>query len=113
MREYHCFRCKEVMPFLEEHEWKIISPLLTDSIRKIKEYRAEHQCDLATAQLNYNAEASIEFERITGYKGVHVGSIFHHRLKDMGPECVACGHLFRTNRASYCANCGGTVGKET
>ena len=41
------------MPFLEEHEWEIISPLLKDSMLKIKEYRMEHDCDLATAKLNY------------------------------------------------------------
>ena len=101
------------MPFLEEHEWEIISPLLKGSMLKIKEYRMEHDCDLATAKLNYNTEASIQFEKVTGYKDVYVGSIFHLRLKDMGPECVACGHLFRTNKAKFCANCGGTIGKET
>ena len=100
------------MPFLEEHEWQIISPLLKDSMLKIKEYRKNHECDLATAKLNYNTEASIEFEKITGYKGVYVDLIFHLRLKDMGPECVACGHLFRTNKAKFCANCGGTVARE-
>ena len=71
------------MPFLEEHEWEIISPLLKDSMLKIKEYRMEHDCDLATAKLNYNTEASIQFEKVTGYKDVYVGSIFHLRLKDI------------------------------
>ena len=101
------------MPFLEEHEWKTISPLLERSMLGLKDYRKEHDCDLATANLNCNTEASIQFEKITGYRGVYVASIFHLRLKDMGPECIACGYLFRTNRASFCANCGGTVGKET
>jgi rRNA maturation endonuclease Nob1 len=75
-------------------------------LKKIKEYRQQHGCDLATAKRNVNSEASIKYEELTGYKGMNYEAIFHHRLKDWGPECKKCGRLFRTSRASFCANCG-------
>ena len=113
MKEYFCFRCKKDMPFLDEVEWETISPLIRGSMLDVKKYREEHQCDLATAKKNFRSEATVQFEKLTDYPDVYVSTITHHRLKDMGPECVACGHLFRINKAKFCANCGGTVGKET
>lgn len=109
MRRYYCWRCKIEMPFLEEEEWQQVAPLLGDAVREIKAYRAKHQCDLATARRMVMSEAMTMFEALTGMPGVHFDVIFHHRLADWGPECKKCGHLFRTPRASYCANCGQKV----
>jgi len=94
------------MPFLEEDEWQDISPLLADAIGAIKAYRSKHQCDLKTARLNCKPEATKKFEALTGLPDVHFDTIYHHRLLDWGPECIKCGHLLRTSKASYCANCG-------
>lgn len=94
------------MPFLQEHEWKGIEPLLYDSIKEIKEYRVEHRCDLKTALINVNPDAMKEFERITGMPNVPIAVIYHHRLTDWGPECDGCEHLLRTPNASFCVNCG-------
>jgi hypothetical protein len=91
---------------LEEPEWEIISPFLADLIGKIKEYRQRHDCDLATARREANPEATLKHEELTGYKGMHYDAIFHHRLKEYGPECKKCGHLYRKPQASFCTNCG-------
>ncbi len=97
------------MPYLEEDEWKQVSPLLMNGAEEIKHYREKHNCDLATARENVKPEAMKKFEEITGMPGVHFEIIYHHQLIDWGPECKKCGHLFRTPKASYCANCGQTI----
>ena len=97
------------MPFLEESEWQQVSPFLGDAAQEIKDYREKNGCDLKTARLNVKPEAMKRFEEITGMPGIHFEIIFHHRLKDWGPECCKCGHLFRTPKASYCVNCGQTI----
>ena len=52
MKTYFCWRCDKDMPFLEESEWNQVSPLLEGAIQAIKDYREEHDCDLATAKDN-------------------------------------------------------------
>lgn len=94
------------MPFLEENEWLLISPLLGDAIQAIKKYRTEHNCDLKTARMNCKPEAMAMFEKITGMPNIHFETIYHHRLKDWGSECKNCGKLLRTSKAKICANCG-------
>lgn len=107
MKLYKCWKCNgEVMPFLEEDEWHRISPLLSNAAEAIKEYREINKCDLTTARLNCKPEATRIFEELTGMSGVHFETIYHHRLKQWGPECTQCSHLLRTPRAKLCANCG-------
>jgi len=94
------------MPFLDEGEWEVISPLLDDAITEIKQYREKHKCDLNTARKNIKYKAMKKFEEITGMPDVHFEIIYHHRLSRWGQECIKCGHLLRTAKASLCANCG-------
>ena len=94
---------------LEESEWQSISPLLENMTEKIKAYREQHECDLATANRFANLEAVIKHEQLTGFKDISAGVLFHHRLKDYGQECKKCGYLFRTPRSAFCANCGQTA----
>ena len=65
--EYCCWRVDKELPMLDEAEWEQLSPLLTDTIRKIKDYRAKHNCDIPTARANCSAEAVAKFEELTGY----------------------------------------------
>ena len=94
------------MPFLEEHEWEQIQPLLTGAIQAIKDYRQNHGCDIAEARRNVKPEAMLKFEELTGKSGVHYDVIYHHRLKNWGEECPTCGYLLRTPEAKMCVNCG-------
>jgi hypothetical protein len=91
---------------LEEDEWARVSPLLTNQISKIKEYRTIHGCDLRTARRQVHAEANNLFHDMTGVEMENYETIYHHRLALYGQECPGCGHLLRTSRAKYCANCG-------
>ena len=113
MKNYYCWRCEVEVPMLEEHEWEEISPLLNIQLKTIKEYRAEHNVDLETAQREAIKPATDKYFELTGYKETNQTSIWHHRLSDYGPECKKCGHLFRTPKASFCANCGQTESENT
>ena len=106
MKKYYCWKCKKDMPFLEEDEWKQVGPLLSDARRAIKEFREEQNCDLQEALRKCRPKATLKFEELTGLSGIHFHIIQHHRLKDWGEECPDCGHLLRTPKAKFCANCG-------
>ena len=106
---YYCWRCEIEMPFLDDNEWRQISPLLGNAIAAIKDYRIENKCDLATARENVKPEAMKLFEELTGMPGIHFEVIQHHRRSEWGPECKNCGNLFRTPKASACVNCGQTA----
>jgi hypothetical protein len=95
---------------LEESEWDALSPLLKLQAEKIKEYRSEHKVDLKTAIAKVQKPATDKYFEITGYREDNYAAILHHRLSDFGPECGQCGHLLRTPKASFCANCGLKVG---
>ena len=106
MKEYYCWRCKMVVPMLEEHEWAEIEPLLTLQVENIKRYRSENSVDLATATEQVMKPATEKYFELTGFHETNYAAIWHHRLEAFGPECKKCGHLFRTPEAKYCANCG-------
>ncbi len=75
----------------------------------IKSYWAEHKCDLRTATEAAFKPATEKYEELTRFVETNHFAIYHHRLLDFGRECQNCGHLFRTPRASFCANCGLTA----
>jgi hypothetical protein len=45
----YCWRVGEELPMLNEEEWAQLSSLLSDTVSKIKAYRAEYCFDLPTA----------------------------------------------------------------
>ncbi len=107
MAEVHyCWRCRRDMPFLDEEEWQAVEPLLAGAAQAIKDYRSKNQCDLGTARRNCKPEATEKFFELTGMSDIHFDIIWHHRRKDWGIECQKCHRLFRTPKASHCANCG-------
>ena len=108
MKWYFCWRCQCDVPMLEEKEWAEMAPLLTNPIQRIKAYREKHGCDLKVAQQHALKPASEKYLELTGFKESNVNAIYHHRLSAYGPECSNCGHLFRTVKAKFCANCGNT-----
>ncbi len=91
---------------LEEHEWEIMEPLLTNQIESIKNYRAKHEVELEVATKNAFKPATDKYFELTGFKETNYAAIWHHRLSSFGSECKSCGYLFRTPKANFCANCG-------
>lgn len=94
------------MPFLEESEWAMIAPHVSNMIERIKQYRQQNGVDLKTALKEAPLAATKMFEVITGYADIPPNAIYHHRLKDWGAECPQCGNLLRTPQACACVYCG-------
>ena len=106
MKIYFCWRCQTDVPFLDEDEWKVVAPHVTNTVTSIKRYREENGVGLSAAKNAVEDTAVKVFEEVTGYRAPSWDIVRHHRLADYGPECVNCGHLVRTPKASFCANCG-------
>jgi hypothetical protein len=111
MKIEYCWRVDKELPMLNEEEWEKLSPFLSDAVKKIKAYRAEHGCDIPTARSNCSPEAVEKFEELTGYRNVDYDVIFYLRRSSYGPKCKSCGKLFRTPEARFCAACGQTLEK--
>ncbi len=101
------------MPFLAEAEWTEVHPLLQAYLQSVKSHRlvaglaaseaTDHTAPFATA-------AREKFRAITGVEVDSVDVIWHHRLADIGPLCRSCGAPLRSERASFCAECGANAG---
>jgi hypothetical protein len=108
MAEWHyCWRCGKSVPMLREEEWEEVLPLLRSKQVQVKRYREKHGASLPEALLAVRSiEAQEMVQKLTGYYEPNADAIWHHRMAGYGPACCVCGHLLRTKRARYCANCG-------
>ena len=106
MEKKYCWRCQCEVPLLNEEEWTQLSSIMNNMVKKVKEYRTDNNCDLKTAQVAVGNQVLEIYNNITGFEETNHLAIWHHRRSMFGPECKKCGHLLRTPKASYCANCG-------
>lgn len=102
----YCWRCKSVVPMLDEHEWAQLAPLLEDSLARIKRLRQERELTLAEAREAAGREALARYLELTGFAETNPEALWHHRRSLLGPPCGACGQPLRTPRAKHCAACG-------
>ena len=92
---------------LNEQEWDLMEPALTQSILDIQEYRAANGCSLGEALKQAHGQSALRLYReLTGSSETNVAKIWHHRLSIYGPPCHACGKPLRTSQASFCPACG-------
>ena len=105
-KTYYCWRCKMPIPMLTDDEWAEVHPLLQNDIERIKAHRAETGLALKEALSTLRHRACERYLEITGFRETNPNAIWHHHLSGYGPECPKCGHLLRTSKASFCANCG-------
>ncbi|QQR85950.1 MAG: hypothetical protein IPJ76_15275 [Flavobacteriales bacterium] len=97
MKELYCWRCKMVVPMLDDTEFAeakrlyglMFKPTGPDFSR---EARAKPLLDY------YNA--------LTGFAETEPNAIMHHALSMHGPLCSSCGKPYRTPAAKVCAACG-------
>lgn len=108
--QHYCWRCKQVVPMLDENEWAQIEPFLRKDTAAIQEYRTSHGVSLQEALSSGLANAAkTRYFDLTGYLEPSPAKIWHHRLSSHGRPCGKCGHLLRTPRARVCAECGELV----
>jgi hypothetical protein len=95
------------IPMLTEAEWERVSPLLSQAIEQIRQFRREHNCSLEEVNLkDFGREALAEYEKISGFHETNPNALYHHRLSIYGPPCHVCGKPLRTPQAKHCAACG-------
>jgi hypothetical protein len=94
---------------LDESEWELVGPLLSNTIQNIKEYRRQTGASLAEARKHHNTAALDKYFELTGYREASFDAIWHHRLSAFGPPCSHCGKLLRTPKAKFCAECGASA----
>jgi hypothetical protein len=109
MRELYCWRCREVVPMLDEEEFARVEALWRMAFHDRGRLRREHGVSLGDGIEALFRPMREEYERITGRADVPQGAILHHRISLYGPPCRECGQLLRTPRASWCAACGATA----
>jgi hypothetical protein len=95
------------IPMLEEHEWELLEPHLTDAVQQIKRYRELHGVSLSEAQAKgYGQDALALYRRFTGFDETNANALWHHRLSLYGPPCAVFDKPLRTPAAKHCAECG-------
>jgi hypothetical protein len=108
----YCWRCKREAPMLDEHEWELISPHLTEAAREIKTYRATHGASVREAKDEVYGDGALRrYFELTGFRETNVDAIWHHRLSRFGPPCATCAKPLRTPRAKFCGECGAIAKK--
>jgi hypothetical protein len=112
MKSLYCWRCKRVVPMMNEREFAQFRAASTAAVRAIKNHRARRGTslrDTPVARFYSPARALYrEFSRKAGLKAplVSIDHLPQHRLADYGPPCKSCGLPLRTPRAKMCAACG-------
>lgn len=103
----YCWRCKMEVLMLDESEWDLVSPLLSNSIEEVKHFREAHSMSLAEAKTQAHGKAALaEYYRLTRLRETNVDVLWHHRLSIYGPICNVCSKPLRTPQAKYCVECG-------
>jgi len=106
----YCWRCKTVVPMLDEAEWAQLAPLFSQMTSKIQKYRQDTGASLEQAlQRKWGFAVLAKHFELTGIEEHNVDALWYHRLEDHGPPCIKCGKLLRTKRAKFCAECGVAV----
>lgn len=101
----YCWRCRTVMPMLDDEEWKVMESLLRQSLDSAKELGKSglsfHQ------SIQEDGRPAFDFyEQVSGIRETNFNALWHHYRSLYGPDCPECGVPFRTHQASFCANCG-------
>jgi len=110
-KNLHCWRCKTLIPMLDEREWALMSPALSRTIEDIQAYRRKTGASLS--ECPPQTSACHLYARLTGFVETNPNAIWHHRAADCGPFCRHCRRPLRTARASFCVGCGTTVDRES
>ena len=105
--DLYCWRCDMVIPMLDDDEWRVVEPLLRNSMSDLKQYRQEHQVPFAEARDKALGLAALtKYRELTGFNETNINALWHHHASLYGPPCVACGKPLRTPQATLCAACG-------
>ena len=106
MKKLYSYHEQKEVIMLNEDEWKIVDPEKYYSMRQIQQYRGETGCSLKEAKGNFETHIQKTYFELTGIKEPNYELIYKRRISDYGPICKICSRPYRTNKASFCAECG-------
>jgi DNA repair exonuclease SbcCD ATPase subunit len=90
---------------LTDKEWERVYPFIRSDIIRIKTYRTNGASIKEAIGAVHYQSFDLYYE-MTGFRETNINALEHHQLSQYGDECPTCGHLLRTPKASFCANCG-------
>lgn len=103
MKLLFCWRCQEVVPMLDEDEYRIIHKIYGECFH-------DGRCPGLPEKWKPVRDA---YSEMTGAPDTFHNAIMHHRIALYGPQCVRCGKPLRSPKASFCAACGQVREKES
>ena len=102
----YSFKLKRELPLLSDEEYHPIEQALAGRVKRIKEYRLQHNVSLEDAK-QHSCDDTLEYyEDLTGFRLSDADELYWVRLSRYGWICPQCGKPFRTPRAKLCAECG-------
>jgi hypothetical protein len=95
MKSLWCWRCKMIIPMLNEQEFQKAQLLYSEGMKTKTTNR----------EVRFKKLLDYYFE-ITGFQETEPNAIMHHRIDQYGLPCESCGKPYRTPKATFCAACG-------
>lgn len=97
MKALYCWRCRMVVPMLDESEYLEAQRLYSLMFKPVGP-------DLSRAA---RAKPLLDYYNgLTGFDETEPNAVMHHRIAQYGPPCEVCGKPYRTPQAELCAACG-------
>ena len=134
MEVMYCWRCRMILPFLDEEEYAEIEELYKScsaSIhsrpsswirtlwrdisswpsrrRRIPPQIIESERPTIKVRGPFATELApviVRFGELTGLHDMHTNAVMHHRASLLGPDCPQCRLPLRSPKAKMCPECG-------
>ena len=109
MQQLWCWRCRMVVPMLDDAEFERVIQHLRDGKSELihappTEGPAWEHPVMTTA----TKRLLDEYNRITGFGETNPNAVWHHQISLYGPPCHSCGKPLRSPTARFCTACGAT-----
>ncbi len=107
MKMAWCWRCRKVVPMLDEAEFALINDAYRAGAAQVKLARSLKDRPLVNEdrEVLYSGVLA-RYREIAGEAEVEPEEILRHRLAELGPPCENCGKELRTSLARKCLECG-------
>ena len=103
MQMLWCWRCRMIVPMLDEAEFAQIGALYRKALVSAKQFGRQSGMPLDREAIDDCFAPMRElYEQLTGMMESNQIAILHHRLSLYGPPCSNCHKPLRTPKAKLC-----------
>ena len=112
MKLLYCWRCRAVVPMMDEQEFAQLEVLYHSAVRGVKSHRARRNARLKeTPVARLHRPVQLLYRKLSKAAGLEApivapDHVLKHRLAAYGPPCTKCGLPLRTPDAKICVACG-------